>query len=1731
MDALLGENSITSLSSLDVLSAEKDDSSSDTGAKDGSSNIAKWNQTSILESMLMEAKNNEETKEVDQDLKDQDEELRALGISVVDQLSLERDVEAAVDKAVTVHARKQRMQMLKKEIQDVKKEIKQGDLKVHILSERLSGMRRRVVDPRQYFNVEKEMKSKDEQLRVLKNREEYLMEKLSAAESNEAELDDLELEDGEIVEEGDDTLQEVNIDEKKSQMFGNEKERLIREGKMTPFGTVMSSTSSKTVSFVRPNVTQSEKRKSQAAAQKKKSEKESLISTGEMTPFGSVVSTTKTVINSDREKKKTGTALTDFEKYLQDQIDRQKEHSKTSKGIKRKKSSGDPKYGIPKRKQKPKEYVGDIGFDQDGREASDEEVSLSAIKSNVKSNYEAKVSKAKSSDLKKKPRSKDPIKMKVLHPKQKKTKKVILGSVTSELEADQYKEAPRRVLSEKVSFEGGESEISHSEDDSNSEYIPSDKESSDDDGNLGEKKSKVREIMDRPKRKRTKKVEIDNDFSPDEIPKSKGRRSLKELDDGNIDDYVARIENWKEERLKQKHAKILRGEDLDSEEEEEGYEEFDGGYKIPLTIWNKLYKYQRTCVKWLWELHTQGCGGILGDEMGLGKTIQVISFLVGLSYSRLNERHQSWKGLGPVLIVCPATVLHQWVKEFHKWWPPFRVAILHESGSFIGKRSSLIYNINKYDGILITSYSGVSNQIETLVQYKWHYIILDEGHKIRNPEAQITVALKRFQTQHRLILSGSPIQNSLKELWSLFDFVFPGKLGTLPVFLAEFAVPITQGGYANASKLEVQTAFKCASVLRDTINPYLLRRMKNDVRNHLSLPDKNEQVLFCSLTEEQRNAYHEYLNGDQVKWIMGGRMKVFVGLINLRKICNHPDLYTGGPRTYDGFESGLQPELKYGWWGRSGKMHVLQSILRLWSKQGHRVLLFTQSRQMMCILEKFLIDEGHSYLKMDGTTTVSSRQPLIDKFNGDTSYFVFLLTTRVGGLGVNLTGADRVVIFDPDWNPSTDSQARERAWRIGQMRHVTIYRLLTSGTIEEKIYHRQIFKQFLTNRVLKDPKQQRFFKTNDLYELFTLNEGEKEKTESSAIFAGTNSEIKVDVNDDNQDSDEEISRISKATNKQLKKSDRYIKKGHYDKSSNQIPAKKEKPRKVSNKDENKQSDCSLNTNLKVQEDADLKERMRNLAKKISLNIAKKTLPVEKNTGSPERCDRLKDHPQGYEIGKSNKSEENRQDILTQDVIDIKNEVDEEHMEIKTEIEEEQMDIKTEIGEEWTDIKTDKGDGSMDMKAGIHEEHMEKIEIVEHDIKVEHEDPSEVEHEDSSGKSDPSNAFSVTQEEIGLKLPHLAEDMENIFVEHKSNVSEYQSVSSFELNKETGNGKNSDCGNCSQLEDKLSEGHRKKHKKKDKHKEREKLKDRDKKKHSHKKGKKIDGERIDYLVKKRIYRKTEEEEAAEKENAKSQDEYVLTKLFKKSGVHTALSHDSILSNNDPDYLLMEGEAERVAKEALKAVRASRARCSRPWKSHNETSDPKKSKHKFGGKKSRVFADSVDREVKKDEIKSKKEKERMFDGGLEDEDSDNPSEMDFIPKKKIGNKTSNGLSSAQLLSRIHQRNKTVASTELTNDEPDEDYDPDYPSTAVSLEAEPEEVEEEIQENIDLLTDIRNFVAFQAEVDGSASTQEIINRFRARLPPSQTPFFKALLTKICDFHRKSSGEGIWSLKEEFR
>ena len=235
-----------------------------------------------------------------------------------------------------------------------------------------------------------------------------------------------------------------------------------------------------------------------------------------------------------------------------------------------------------------------------------------------------------------------------------------------------------------------------------------------------------------------------------------------------------------------------------------------------------------------------------------------------------------------------------------------------------------------------------------------------------------------------------------------------------------------------------------------------------------------KQVLFCPMTSDQREAYRAFVQSRDVEEILEGRREALSGIDVLRKIVNHPDLLERQTKA---------THVDYGNAERSGKQMVTMKVLSLWREQKHRALLFSQTQQMLDILEAAVADAGYVYRRMDGTTPVQHRMRLIDEFNSDENVFVFLLTTKVGGLGVNLTGADRVLLFDPDWNPSTDAQARERAWRIGQTKDVTVYRLVPAGTIEEKVYHRQIYKEFLTSKVLKDPKQRRFFKAKDLADL------------------------------------------------------------------------------------------------------------------------------------------------------------------------------------------------------------------------------------------------------------------------------------------------------------------------------------------------------------------------------------------------------------------------------------------------------------------------------------------------------------------------------------------------------------------------------------------------------------------------------------------------------------------------
>ncbi|XP_067876778.1 DNA excision repair protein ERCC-6 [Heterodontus francisci] len=1102
--------------------------------------------------------------------------------------------------------------------------------------------------------------------------------------------------------------------------------------------------------------------------------------------------------------------------------------------------------------------------------------------------------------------------------------------------------------------------------------------------------------------KRQKPNHLDEDFSPSSGDDESRHRIRVHKDDGNEALYRKRLRKWKRKRLLEKEKRRANGEDAASDESDA---EFDEGFKVPGFFWRKLYKFQQTGVRWLWELHCQQAGGILGDEMGLGKTIQIIAFLAGLSYSKIRTRGSNYRyeGLGPVVIVCPATVMHQWVKEFHKWWPPFRVAVLHETGSFTSRKERLIREIAACDGILITSYSYVRIMQESIAHYNWHYVILDEGHKIRNPNAAITVACKQFRTPHRIILSGSPMQNNLKELWSLFDFVFPGKLGILQVFMEQFSVPITMGGYQNASPVQVQTAYKCACVLRDTINPYLLRRIKADVKMNLALPDKNEQVLFCRLTEEQREVYQNFLDSKEVYQILNREMQVFSGLIALRKICNHPDLFSGGPKIMKGVPDDQLTEAEhFGYWKRSGKMIVVDALLKLWYKQGHRVLLFSQSRQMLDILEVFVRNLGYSYFKMDGTTTIGSRQPLISRYNENSSVFVFLLTTRVGGLGVNLTGANRVIIYDPDWNPSTDTQARERAWRIGQKKQVTIYRLLTAGSIEEKIYHRQIFKQFLTNRVLKDPKQRRFFKSNDLTELFTLSSpDDPQGTETSAIFAGTGSDVHVPT------------------------------------------TRRKKTRKISDlpqKRNGSPSDQDSTKHFKLPPDLSSEKSQSERLSISPLNEMK-----ENNVfGSCETVTQVKLEMKGTEFPTSSETEYRGLDINS---------------------------------------------GSGQPNNSVHMEAENNFNNAECKTSM---DSASI---NKDGPCDQHHKLGQTELEEDRK--HCALNSERL-----QNTADTPSV-------ETGKSHKLHHKHQSKTKHQITEGEQNgavsfyRHKEKHKH-----------RKHKRHKDAYFEGERISHLVKRQKMKKGEcEEEQKEKKICRQSDDYVLEKLFKKSGIHSVMKHDVIMESSSPDYVLVEAEANRVAQEALKALKASRQRClgvSSGMPSRIGGSQLSAAatgiKPRFGQKKNPLLPTCSP--------SSKSTPEKCKDAAVIEKDKAAKSHFSGVATEEEASRVLP--SSYSLLAKMRARNHLTFFQRLESDESSEPavVPPPIPT-----------------EHDDLLVEMRNFIAFQASSDGQATTSELLQEFQSKLSAAQTVVFRELLRNLCTFHRSASGDGIWKLKPEFR
>jgi SWI/SNF-related matrix-associated actin-dependent regulator of chromatin subfamily A member 5 len=461
----------------------------------------------------------------------------------------------------------------------------------------------------------------------------------------------------------------------------------------------------------------------------------------------------------------------------------------------------------------------------------------------------------------------------------------------------------------------------------------------------------------------------------------------------------------------------------------------------------KMHKYQLEGLNWLIKLHDHGINGILADEMGLGKTLQTISLLAYLRESRGVR--------GPHIVIVPKSVVGNWCREFKKWCPNIKAIKMggtkEERQRFVAESLPLdpVTGKRKWD-VLVTSYEGLLKEKGKFGKIPWRYLIIDEAHRIKNENSSLSVAVRNIKTEFRLLITGTPLQNNLRELWALLNFLMPDIFGDAEQFDEWFSLS-DESGKENVIK-------KLHTVLR----PFMLRRVKKDVAT--DLPPKKETKLYIGLSAMQQEWYVRCLQKDAHELNkLGGpdRNRLLNVLMQLRKVCNHPYLFDGaekGPPYVDG------PHL----WENSGKMSLLNKLLPKLKQRGSRVLIFSQMTRMLDIMEDYCRLVGHEYCRIDGNTDGEKRDSQMDEFNADgSSKFLFLLSTRAGGLGINLATADIVIIFDSDWNPQVDLQAMDRAHRIGQKKPVQVFRFVSQDTVEEKIIERADRKLFLDAAVIQ----------------------------------------------------------------------------------------------------------------------------------------------------------------------------------------------------------------------------------------------------------------------------------------------------------------------------------------------------------------------------------------------------------------------------------------------------------------------------------------------------------------------------------------------------------------------------------------------------------------------------------------------------------------------------------------
>ncbi|XP_072599768.1 probable global transcription activator SNF2L1 isoform X3 [Vulpes vulpes] len=466
-----------------------------------------------------------------------------------------------------------------------------------------------------------------------------------------------------------------------------------------------------------------------------------------------------------------------------------------------------------------------------------------------------------------------------------------------------------------------------------------------------------------------------------------------------------------------------------------------------------LRDYQIRGLNWLISLYENGVNGILADEMGLGKTLQTIALLGYLKHYRNIP--------GPHMVLVPKSTLYNWMNEFKRWVPSLRVIC------FVGDKDARAAFIRdemmpgEWD-VCVTSYEMVIKEKSVFKKFHWRYLVIDEAHRIKNEKSKLSEIVREFKSTNRLLLTGTPLQNNLHELWALLNFLLPDVFNSADDFDSWFDTKNCLGDQKLVERLHA------------VLKPFLLRRIKTDVEK--SLPPKKEIKIYLGLSKMQREWYTKILMKDIDVLNSAGKMdkmRLLNILMQLRKCCNHPYLF-------DGAEPGPPYTTDEHVVSNSGKMVVLDKLLAKLKEQGSRVLIFSQMTRLLDILEDYCMWRGYEYCRLDGQTPHEEREDkflevellgqreAIEAFNApNSSKFIFMLSTRAGGLGINLASADVVILYDSDWNPQVDLQAMDRAHRIGQKKPVRVFRLITDNTVEERIVERAEIKLRLDSIVIQ----------------------------------------------------------------------------------------------------------------------------------------------------------------------------------------------------------------------------------------------------------------------------------------------------------------------------------------------------------------------------------------------------------------------------------------------------------------------------------------------------------------------------------------------------------------------------------------------------------------------------------------------------------------------------------------